>query len=111
MRAILKDREELDSFAVAVHLSVERANRRRRAVLAGKSAWERWKEKFPHFTRRERESVYLEIKRLTEWILETFPRKERLRKDADAHAWRIAIQRYLESKEYIRLFRDGKELH
>ncbi len=26
LRAILKDREELDSFAVAVHLSVEQAN-------------------------------------------------------------------------------------
>ena len=78
LRAILKDREELDSFAVAVHLSVERANRRRRAVLAGKNAWERWKEEFPHFTRRERGSVYLEIKRLAEWIWETFPRKKRL---------------------------------
>lgn len=106
----LKDREELDSFAVAVHLSVERANRRRRTVLAGKSAQERWEEEFSHFTRRERESIYLEIKRLAEWILETFPRKKRLRKDAGAHAWRIAIQRYLESKEYIRLFRDGSEL-
>ena len=91
--------------------SVERANRRRRAVLAGKSAQERWEEEFSHFTRRERESIYLEIKRLAEWILETFPRKKRLRKDAGAHAWRIAIQRYLESKEYIRLFRDGSELH
>lgn len=111
LRAILKDREELDSFAVAVHLSVERANRRRRAVLAGKSAQERWEEEFSHLTRRERESIYLEIKRLAEWILETFPRKKRLRKDAGAHAWRIAIQRYLESKEYIRLFRDGSELH
>ena len=111
LRAILKDREELDAFAVAVHLSVERANRRRRAVLAGKSAQERWEEEFSHFTRRERESIYLEIKRLAEWILETFPRKKRLRKDAGAHAWRIAIQRYLESKEYIRLFRDGSELH
>ena len=37
--------------------------------------------------------------------------EKRLRKDAGAHAWRIAIQRYLESKEYIRLFRDGSELH
>ena len=60
---------------------------------------------------RRRESIYLEIKRLAEWIQETFPRKKRLRKDAGAHAWRIAIQRYLESKEYIRLFRDGSELH
>ena len=57
LRAILKDREELDSFAVAVHLSVERANRRRRAVLAGKSAQERWEEEFSHFSRRERESI------------------------------------------------------
>ena len=111
LRAILKDREKLDAFAVAVHLSVERANRRRRAVLAGKSAQERWEEEFSHFTRRERESIYLEIKRLAEWILETFPRKKRLRKDAGAHAWRIAIQRYLESNEYIRLFRDGRVLH
>ena len=111
LRAILKDREELDAFTVAVHLSVERANRRRRAVLAGKSAQERWEEEFSHFSRRERESIYLEIKRLAEWIQETFPRKKRLRKDAGAHAWRIAIQRYLESKEYIRLFRDGSELH
>lgn len=111
LHAILKDREELDSFAVAVHLSVERANRRRRAVLAGKCAWERWEEEFPHFTRRERESIYLEIKRLAEGILEAFPRKKRLRKDASAHAWRIAIQRYLESNEYIRLFRDGREMH
>ena len=38
LRAIQKDREELDSFAVVVHLSVERANQCRRAVLAGKSA-------------------------------------------------------------------------
>ena len=111
LRAILKDREKLDAFAVAVHLSVERANRRRRAVLAGKSAQERWEEEFSHFTRRERESIYLEIKRLAEWILETATRKKQLRKDAGAHAWRIAIQRYLESKEYIRLFRDGSELH
>ena len=51
LRAILKDREELDAFTVAVHLSVERANRRRRAVLAGKSAQERWEEEFSHFTR------------------------------------------------------------
>lgn len=64
-----------------------------------------------HFTRRKRESVYLEIKHLAEWILGTFPKKKRLRKDAGAHAWRIAIQRYLESKEYIRPFRDGRELH
>ena len=111
LHAILKNKEELDSFTVAVHLSVERANRRRRAVLAGKCAWECWDEEFPHFTRRERESVYLEIKRLAEGILEAFPRKKRLRKDAGAHAWRIAIQRYLESKEYIRLFRDGRVLH
>lgn len=47
LRAILKDREKLDSFAVAAHLSVERANRRRRAVLAGESAWERKAEEFP----------------------------------------------------------------
>ena len=92
-------------------MSVERANRRRRAVLAGKCAWERWEEEFSHFTRRERESIYLEIKRLAEGILEAFPRKKRLRKDVSAHAWRIAIQRYLESKEYIRLFRDGRNLH
>ena len=105
LRAILKDREELDAFAVAVHLSVERANRRRRA------AQERWEEEFSHFTRRERESIYLEIKRLAEWILETATRKKQLRKDAGAHAWRIAIQRYLESNEYIRLFRDGRVLH
>ena len=111
LHAILKNKEELDSFTVAVHLSVERANRRRRAVLAGKCAWECWDEEFPHFTRRERESVYLEIKRLAEGILETFPRKKRMRRDAGAHAWRIAIQRYLESKEYIRLFRDGRNLH
>ena len=52
-----------------------------------------------------------DAERLAEWIQETFPRKKRLRKDAGAHAWRIAIQRYLESKEYIRLFRDGSELH
>ena len=56
-------------------------------------------------------SVYLEIKRLAEWIIETFPRKKQLRKDTGAHAWRIAILRYLESKEYIRLFRDGRDLH
>ena len=74
-RAILNDQEELDSFTVAVDLSVKRANRRRRAVLAGKCAWERREEEFPHFSRRERESVYLEIKRLAKWILETFPRK------------------------------------
>ena len=111
LHAILKNKEELDSFTVAVHLSVERANRRRRAVLAGKCAWECWDEEFPHFTRRERESVYLEIKRLAEGILETFPRKKRMRRDAGAHAWRTAIQRYLESKEYIRLFRDGRNLH
>ncbi len=96
---------------MAVHLSVERGNRRRRAVLAGKCAWERWEEEFPHFTRRERESVYLEIKCLAEGILGTFPRKKQLRRDAGAHAWRIAIQRYLESNEYIRLFRDGREMH
>ena len=53
----------------------------------------------------------MEIKRLAEWILETLPRKKRMRKDAGAHAWRIAIQRYLESKEYIRLCRDGQKLH
>ena len=111
LRAILTDRDELDSFTVAVHLSVERANRRKRTVLAGKSAQERWEEEFSHFSRRERESIYLEIKRLAEWILETFPQKKQLRQDAGAHAWRIAIQRYLESKEYIRLFRDGSELH
>ena len=74
LRAIQKDREELDSFAVMVHVSVERANQCRRAVLAGKSAWERWEEEFLHFIRREQESVYLEIKRLAEWIQETFPR-------------------------------------
>ena len=53
----MKDREELDSFFMAVHLSVERGNRNRRTVLAGKCAWERREEEFPHFTRRERESV------------------------------------------------------
>lgn len=37
--------------------------------------------------------------------------KKRMRRDAGAHVWRIAIQRYLESKEYIRLFRDGRDLH
>ena len=111
LHAILKNKEELDSFTVAVHLSVERANRRRRAVLAGKCACERWEEEFSHFTRRERESIYLEIKWLAEGILGTFPRKKRMRKDADAHVWRIAIQRYLESNEYIRLFRDGRDLH
>ena len=105
MHAILKNKEELDSFAVAVHLSVERANRRRRAVLAGKCAWERREEEFPHFTRRERESVYLEIKRLAKGILEAFPRKKRLKKDASAH------EHYLECKEYIRLFHDGRDLH
>lgn len=112
LRAILKDREELDSFAVAVHLSVERANRRRRAVLAGKSAQERWEEEFSHFTRRERESIYLEIKRLAEWILETFPREkttEERRGRARLENRHTALSG--KSKEYIRLFRDGSELH
>ena len=75
LHAILKDKEEFNSFAVAVHLPVERANRHRRAVLAGKYAWERREEEFTLFSRRERESIYLEIKRLAKWILETFPRK------------------------------------
>ena len=86
LHAILKDKEEFNSFAVAVHLSVERANRHRRAVLAGKCAWERREEEFTLFSRRERESIYLEIKRLA-----------KLRKGANAHAWRIAIPRYLSS--------------
>ena len=57
LHAILKNKEELDSFTVAVHLSVEQTNRRRRAVLVGKCAWERWEEEFSHFTRREREKL------------------------------------------------------
>jgi len=40
LRAILKDREYLDLFSVAVHLFVERANRCRGTVLMGKSSWE-----------------------------------------------------------------------
>ena len=57
LHALLKDKVELDSFAVAVHLSVERANRNRGAVLAKKCAWEPWEEQFTHFSRREREFV------------------------------------------------------
>lgn len=80
-------------------------------MLAGKCAWERREEELPHFSRRERKSVYLEIKRLAEGVLETSPGKKRLKKDADVHAWTIAIRRYLESKEYISLFHDGRDLH
>ena len=45
---LLKDREELDSFAVRIHLSFERASRRRRAILAGKCAWERREDEIHH---------------------------------------------------------------
>ena len=111
LHAILKNKEELDSFTVAVHLSANRP------IGAGAQCW--WESAHGNAGKRSfrtspggnGKSFYLEIKRLAEGILEAFPRKKQRRKDAGAHAWRIAIQRYLESNEYIRLFREGRELH
>lgn len=54
LRAIQKDREELDSFAVMVHLSVERANQCRQCSAGREERMDSWEEEFLHFIGRNR---------------------------------------------------------
>ena len=110
LQFILKNTETLDTFASAVYLAIDWANHRKRNVLNGQNALEYWEKPFLTFSRREREAVYLEIKDLAVRILHAFSPKKRNRKDAFVCAWRKAVIQYLEVKEYIRLYRDGKPL-
>lgn len=110
LRFMLKDTKTEDTFSAAVYLAIDRANHRKRKVLNGQNALECWEKPFLKFSKREREAIYFEIKDVANQILHAFSPQKQKRKDAFACAWRKAVTQYLEAKEYIRLYRDGKPL-
>lgn len=110
LNVMLNEAEALDVFAATVYSAIDRANHRKRRVLNGKTAMQCWEEESLHFTKREREAIYNEIKIIAARILEKFSKQKKERKDATACAWRHAVRTYLEEKGYIKLFRDGKTL-
>lgn len=110
LSVMLKEVEAIDVFASFVYSAVDRANNRKRPVLKGQTAQQIWLEEYLHFNKREREAIYEEIKHIAAQILNNFSPSKKQRKDAAAGAWRRAIQRWLEDKNYIKLFRDGKPL-
>lgn len=69
-----------------------------------------WEDEYLCFTKREREAIYNELKILTAKILNGFSDIQRNAKGVVESAWRKAVRTYLEEKEYIRLYRDGKPL-
>ena len=110
LKVVLKGDKKADMFSQSVYWAVDRANLRRRKVLNNRSALECWNESFSHFTRREREAVYNELKVETGRLLEAFSEEKQMRHDAFNSAWRKSVCRYLENKGYIKLYRDGQEL-
>lgn len=111
LNVICKDEtKEFDIFSACVHMAIMRANGRKRNVLGGRTAQEVWDEEYLHFSKREREAIYNELKILAAKILDGFSAMQRNAKGAVESAWRKAVRTYMEEKEYIRLYRDGKPL-
>lgn len=110
LRAILKDREELIHSLWRYILSIEQANRRRRAVLAEKRTWGRWEEGLPHLSKRELESNYLENKRLLNRFRRHFPRKTTEIKTRAREPRESPCSTIWKAKN-TSVFCDGKDLH
>lgn len=103
--------KNLDVFSSYVYTAIARSNRRKRHVLNDMYADQIWDLEYLHFSKREREAIYHEIKRIAAEILSDFPIPKQKRKDAVANAWRTAVRTWLEEKQYIKLYRDGKPLY
>lgn len=111
LRVLCKDEsKELDIFSACVHMAILRANNRKRKALNDRTAQEVWEEEHLHVPKREREAIYNGLKILAAKILDGLSVTQRNAKGAVESAWRKAVRTYLEEKEYIRLYRDGKPL-
>ena len=110
LRVTLTDHALRDVFAADVYYSVNRANQRPRPVLDGKTAWKVFTGEFKHYTKREREEIYNEIKNMAADIylgVDTPPAKQPQTVES---SWRKAARKWLEKHHFIEPYRDGKPL-
>lgn len=110
LNVMIREVEEVDTFSAFVYAAVDRANHRIRPVLNGRTAQQVWEQEFTRFTKRERETIYEEIKELAAQIFQSFAAAKQQAKDAAAIVWRRAVLKWLEERGTIELFRDGKAL-